>query len=65
MLKVSKLNPKDTVLDEIHQIQEISYEEQKDWSFEKLRSYYDELVKRVSSELKVSFKTHSISQKNS
>ena len=33
-MKVSKLNPRDTTLDEIHAIQEVHYEEQKNWDFQ-------------------------------
>lgn len=49
-MKVSKFNPKDTTLDEIHAIQETHYEQQKNWDFQKLQVYYHQIVEKVSKE---------------
>lgn len=56
MLKVSKLNPKDTTLDEIHAIQCKIYQQQKGWDFEQVKTYYSQVVEKICSEFDVTFK---------
>ena len=56
-MKTSKLNPKDTTLDEIHAIQETYYEKQKDWRFQKLQAHYRQIIKKVSVEIGSEIKT--------
>ncbi len=56
-MKVSKLNPRDTTLDEIHAIQEAHYEEQKNWDFEKLQAHYRQVVEKVSKETGTEIRT--------
>ena len=59
MLKVSKLNPKDTTLDEIHSIQAKSYEQQREWTFKHIKSHYNKVIKKVSSEFGITFQAAS------
>lgn len=56
-MKVSKFNPKDTTLDEIHAIQETHYEQQKNWDFQKLQAYYNQIVEKVSEETGTEIRT--------
>lgn len=56
-MKVSKFNPKDTTLDEIHAIQETHYEQQKNWDFQKLQAYYHQIVEKVSKETGTEIRT--------
>lgn len=56
-MKISKLNPKDTTLDEIHAIQEVHYEQQKDWNFSQLEKHYFKITGKVAQEMGIEIKT--------
>lgn len=47
MYKVSKINPKDTTLDEIHAIQEKLYKKEKNWTWEQQQKHYNEVIKQA------------------
>lgn len=56
MFKVSELNPKDKVLDEIHNIQRNIYCEDKGLSAKDLAERYNSSVRELSKEYKINFK---------
>lgn len=56
MLKMSELNPKDKTLDDIHNIQEEIYNEDRGASAKDLLERYNLSVKEVSREYKVNFR---------
>ena len=55
MFKVSNLNPKDKILDEIHGLQRQIYDEDKSFSNKDLAERYNNSISELSREYKINF----------